>query len=138
VAKPPEPVILDLKEVGGLSPFREGGSLALRFHTSPQRETFQWILSFEIVITGTFLPISQLMAITKNGMTVDGSGNIADSSGTALAEGAQIGSGQVLVAGQIPIGYSKAYNFPVKRGEIVYVTKNQANPSFIVIYYDLV
>jgi hypothetical protein len=77
------------------------------------------------------------MAITKNGMTVDGSGIIADSTGTALPEGSEVPWGQVLVAGQIPTGYSRNFNFPVKKGEIVYVTKNQANASVIMIYYDI-
>lgn len=115
----------------------EGSSHAFRFNTSPQFQTKQWRPQADVTITGIFVPLTQLMAITKNGMTVDGSGVIADSTGTALPEGSEVPWGQVLVAGQIPTGYSRNFNFPVKKGEIVYVTKNQANASVIMIYYDI-
>ena len=123
---------------GGQRP--QGGSRYFRFTLAPNLVTFQLRWDSFRRITGAAFQPGFNFALTKNGMTVDGSGNLADNSGAALAAPVDISAGQVLFAGLSPAAGGVVpivgLNFPVHPGEILYVSKNASTAVYMTLYFD--
>jgi len=117
-----------------------GGSRYFRFTLAPNLVTYQLRWDSFRRITGAAFQPGFNFAITKNGMTIDGSGNLADSTGTALVAPVDVSAGQVIFAGLSPAAGGVVpilnLNVPVNPGEIVYVSKNASTSVYMTLYFD--
>lgn len=116
---------------------RRGSSHIFGFPASPNLYTFKWYPPIDIAITALYFTASASYAVTKNGMT-SASGILADSSGNALSQPYEVPAGQIIFVG-IPAANTliRGIYVPVTRGEIVYVSKNQAASEQMQIWFDL-
>jgi hypothetical protein len=123
--------------VGGGISRPPGESTCLVFPASPALGTQQLRFPSFRRIVG-FASGATSVAITKNGMTVTGSGVIADAAGNALSAPVNVASGQIIFAGTLTVANSWfGFNVPLNVGEILYVSKNQASIQQVTLYFDL-